>query len=201
MFPIGRCGVGGEPRPSVPLSQLVRKLSEVEGIMPSMPLHFATAAPPVHEASSLDEGVGGDLAASEDPADPAPGGQQQQRQRPKLSKLSSFECASLSSCLGGTVNPGLGFNPGGDPNQLIPSVAAAVSAGAPSALDHLTHSLPGVGPMAGMAAMAAGAAAAGLAEATSDIVPPVTTAAATVGSQHYLQLPSAGVSSLGECTA
>ena len=175
--------------------------------MPSMPLLGFNPGgdpnqliPSAHQASSLDEGVGGDLAPSEDPADPAPGGQQQQRQRPKLSKLSSFECASLSSCLG-TVNPGLGFNPGGDPNQLIPSVAAAVSAGAPSALDHLTHSLPGVGPMAGMAAMAAGAAAAGLAEATSDIVPPVTTAAATVGSQHYLQLPSAGVSSLGECTA
>ena len=34
----------GEQRPSVPLSQLVRKLSEVEGIMPNMPLHLATAA-------------------------------------------------------------------------------------------------------------------------------------------------------------
>ena len=63
------------------------------------------------------------------------------------------------------------------------------AAAAPSVVDHLTHSLPGVGPMPGMAALAT----AGLAEATSDIVPPVTTA----GSSHYLQLPSAGVSSLG----
>ena len=50
VFPAGmQCHAGrpsgmGEQRPSVPLSQLVRKLSEVEGIMPNMPLHLATAA-------------------------------------------------------------------------------------------------------------------------------------------------------------
>ena len=46
VFPMGHGSHGGrmEQRPSVPLSQLVRKLSEVEGIMPNMPLHLAAAA-------------------------------------------------------------------------------------------------------------------------------------------------------------
>ena len=149
--------------------------------MPSMPLHLAATAAWWSSSSpqaSLDEGVGGDIAA-----DTLTSSQGQNRQRPKLSKLSSFECASLSSGLL-------------DPNQAAIAAAAqggsfdAAALAAPS-VDHLTHSLPGVGPMAGMAALAA----AGLAEATSDIVPPVT----TVGSSHYLQLPSAGVASSGRC--
>ena len=49
----GACAGGGmgEQRPSVPLSQLVRKLSEVEGIMPNMPLHLATAAASLSSAA------------------------------------------------------------------------------------------------------------------------------------------------------
>ena len=91
--------------------------------MPSMPLHLATAAASAYQASSLDEGVVGDLVAqSADPAETVTS----QRQRPKLSKLSSFECASLSSCLGSAaaavaLNPNLGRTgsaaAAGDPNQ------------------------------------------------------------------------------------
>ena len=74
------------------------------------------------------------------------------------------------------------------------AAAAATTAAPAAAADHLTHSLPGVGPMAGVAAGAAPAE--GLAGAASDIVPPVTTAPSS-GSSNFLQLPSAGVMSLG----
>ena len=139
----------------------------------------------------MDEGVGGDLAALPPSTADLAETSSEKRQRPKLSKLSSFECASLSSCgpsqLMGGGDPGLPGQPGqpGHPVSVAPSAVA----------DHLTHSLPGVGPMAGMAALAAPGS--GLAEATSDIVPPVT----AVGSSNYLQLPSAGASSLGRCEA
>ena len=93
--------------------------------MPSMPLHLATAAASAYQASSLDEGVVvGDLVAQS--GDPAAETVTSQRQRPKLSKLSSFECASLSSCLGSAaaaaaLNPNLGRTgsaaAAGDPNQ------------------------------------------------------------------------------------
>ena len=137
----------------------------------------------------MDEGVGGDLAAlPPSTADLAETSSSEKRQRPKLSKLSSFECASLSSC--GPSQLMGGGDPGGQPGQ--PGQPGHPVSVAPSAVaDHLTHSLPGVGPMAGMAALAPPGG--GLAEAPSDIVPPVT----AVGSSNYLQLPSAGASSLG----
>ena len=91
--------VGSGQRPSVPLSQLVRKLSEVEGIMPSMPLQLAAAATSAAQQGSLDEGVGDIVPPPPPSAESFETAMQsgQQRQRPKLSKLSSFECASLSS--------------------------------------------------------------------------------------------------------
>ena len=134
----------------------------------------------------MDEGVGGDLAALPPSSADLAETSSEKRQRPKLSKLSSFECASLSSC--GPSQLMGGGDPAGQPGQ-IGQPGHPVSAAPSSVADHLTHSLPGVGPMAPGAAAAGG----GLAEATSDIVPPVT----AVGSSNYLQLPSAGASSLG----
>ena len=140
----------------------------------------------------MDEGVGGDLAALPPSTADLAETSSEKRQRPKLSKLSSFECASLSSC--GPSQLMGGGDPAGQPG-LPGQHGHPVSVAPSSVADHLTHSLPGVGPMAGMAALAAPGG--GLAEATSDIVPPVT----AVGSSNYLQLPSAGASSSGRCEA
>ena len=144
----------------------------------------------------MDEGVGGDLAALPPSTADLAETSSEKRQRPKLSKLSSFECASLSSCGPSQLMMG-GGDPGGQAGQPGQPGHPVGSAVAPSSVaDHLTHSLPGVGPMAGMASGQFGPAS--LAEATSDIVPPVTSAES---SSNYLQLPSAGASSLGRCEA
>jgi hypothetical protein len=84
-------------RPSLPMSQLVRKLSEVEGISPSS--HNARVSGVIK--TSLDEGVGVDI---DDPQLLLDFQQQQQQlhlhahSERITPKASSFDSASLTSC-------------------------------------------------------------------------------------------------------
>lgn len=83
-------------RPSLPMSQLVRKLSEVEGISPSS--HVVNAV--LKTTTSIDEGVTVDM---DEPAEMPPLQQQQQHMQ-KSQKSSSFDSANLTvSGSGGTL--------------------------------------------------------------------------------------------------
>lgn len=99
VFPRFPTRVGSSDRPTVPFSQLVRKLSEVEGIMPNIALK-----------TSLDEGVDIDNSSESALSDAG----SFHTRRPKLSQLASFDSASLGSCSTGiTDTTGLKDSPGG----------------------------------------------------------------------------------------
>ena len=112
--------VGSNERPSVPLSQLVRKLSEVEGIMPA---NFVTAAvnnssnldsvedegvdisdPPHHHAAAASaasvqhQQTAANVATGSETALSDAGSLSAQGRRARLSQLASFDSASLGSC-------------------------------------------------------------------------------------------------------
>ena len=87
-------------RPSLPMSQLVRKLSEVEGISPTT--HNARVNAAVLK-TSLDEGVSVDIDDSQSQLEHQFQQQQQQHQLfPQADRIpgkaSSFDSASLTSC-------------------------------------------------------------------------------------------------------
>ncbi len=101
--------VASNERPSVPLSHLVRKLSEVEGLMP--PNFVAAAAATELDCASVDEGVedvptseamkgGAVVVAGSESAisDAGSGGASSGGRRGRLSQLASFDSASLGSC-------------------------------------------------------------------------------------------------------
>ena len=95
VFPRFPSRVGSSDRPQVPFSQLVRKLSEVEGIMPS---NFAAMAQAnnANNPSSIDEGVDADNAGGGNNSSES--ALSEAFRRPKLSQLASFDSASLGSC-------------------------------------------------------------------------------------------------------